>query len=41
MHARANTNSYPRGIKVTDQEMDAIRPQLKPHAFYGAGPPAD
>jgi Rhodopirellula transposase DDE domain len=35
VHAEANTSSYPRGIKITDQEMDAIRPQLKPHAFHG------
>ena len=35
VHAEANTNSYPRGIKVTDKEMAAIRPQLKPNAFHG------
>ena len=35
VHAEANTNSYPRGIKVTKQEMDAIRPQLKPDSFHG------
>ena len=35
VHAEANTSSYPRGIKITDQEMDAMRPQLKPHAFHG------
>jgi hypothetical protein len=35
VHAEANTNNYPRGIKVTDQEMNAIRPQLKPHTFHG------
>ena len=35
VHAEANTNTYPRGIKVTRQEMDAIKPQLKPDAFHG------
>jgi hypothetical protein len=35
VHAEANTNSYPRGIKVTDKEMEAIRPQLKPNTFHG------
>jgi hypothetical protein len=35
VHAEANTSSYPRGIKITDQEMDAMKPQLKPHAFHG------
>jgi hypothetical protein len=35
VHAEANTSSYPCGIKITDQEMDAMRPQLKPHAFHG------
>ncbi len=35
VHAEANTNSYPRGIKVTKQEMDAIGPQLKPDPFHG------
>jgi len=35
VHAEANTNTYPRGIKITKQEMDAIRPQLKTDAFHG------
>ena len=35
VHAEANTNNYPRGIKVTKQETDAIRPQLKPDSFHG------
>jgi len=35
VHAETNTNSYPRGIKITKQEMDAIGPQLKPDAFHG------
>lgn len=35
VHAEPNTETYPRGIKVTKAEMDAISPQLKPHAFHG------
>ena len=35
VHAEADTNAYPRGIKVTDAEMAAIKPQLKPHTFHG------
>ena len=35
VHAKADTNSYPRGIKITKQEMDALAPQLKPDAFHG------
>ncbi len=35
VHAEADTNNYPRGIKVTDAQMAAIKPQLKPHAFHG------
>ena len=35
VHAEANTNTYPRGIKVTKQEMAAIEPQLRPDAFHG------
>ncbi len=35
VHAEANTNTYPRGIKVTKQEMDAIKPQLRPGTFHG------
>lgn len=35
VHAEANTNSYPRGVKITDQEMDTMRTQLKSHAFHG------
>jgi DDE family transposase len=35
VHAEADTNTYPRGLKVTDQEMAEIRPQLKPHPFHG------
>ena len=35
VHAEADTNSYPRGIKVSPAEMAAIGPQLKPHTFHG------
>ena len=35
VHAETNTNSYPRGIKVTKAQMDAIAPQLKPDTFHG------
>ncbi len=35
VHAEPNTETYPSGIKVTKAEMDAISPQLKPHAFHG------
>ena len=35
VHAEPNTETYPRGIKVTNAEMDAISPQLKAHAFHG------
>ena len=35
MHAEADTNPYPRGIKVSDAEMTAIQPQLEAHTFHG------
>jgi hypothetical protein len=35
VHAEPNTETYPRGVKVTKAEMDAISPQLKAHAFHG------
>jgi hypothetical protein len=35
VHAEADTNTYPRGIKISDRQLEAIRPQLKPHAFHG------
>jgi hypothetical protein len=35
VHAEPDTNTYPRGIKVSDKEMAAIKPQLKPHTFHG------
>ena len=35
VHAEPNTNTYPRGVKVTKQEMAAIGPQLKTADFHG------
>lgn len=35
VQAELDTNSYPRGVKVSDAEMAAIAPQLKPHTFHG------
>lgn len=35
VHAEADTNAYPRGIKISAQEMAAIQPQLKPDKFHG------
>jgi len=35
VHAEADTNSYPRGIKISDAQMAAIDPQLKPDKFHG------
>ncbi|HEY5484406.1 MAG TPA: hypothetical protein VIK31_11460, partial [Propionibacteriaceae bacterium] len=29
------TNVYLRGLKVSDAEMDAIRPQIEPDQFHG------
>lgn len=35
VHTDAGTNSYPRGLKVTDAKMAAIQTQLKAHTFHG------
>ena len=35
VHAEVDTNSYPRGIKISDEEMAQIRPRLRPHKFHG------
>ena len=35
VHAEADTNTYPRGIKISDAQMAAIAPQLKPDKFHG------
>ena len=35
VHAEVDTNVYPRGLKVSDAEMDAIRTQIEPDQFHG------
>ena len=35
VRAEADTNSYPKGIKISDAQMAAIAPQLKPNKFHG------
>lgn len=35
VRAEADTNSYPKGIKISDPQMTAVAPQLKPHKFHG------
>jgi len=35
VHAEADTNTYPRGIKISDAQMTAIAPQIKPDKFHG------
>ncbi len=35
VHAELDEGNYPKGVKVTDSEMAAIRPQLEPHDFHG------
>jgi hypothetical protein len=35
VHAELDEGTYPRGIKVTDSEMAAIRPRFEPHDFHG------
>ena len=35
VQAEADTKSYPRGVKVTEAEMAAVRGQFKPHDFHG------
>jgi hypothetical protein len=35
VHAEADTNTYPRGIKISDAQMTAIAPQIKPAKFHG------
>jgi hypothetical protein len=35
VHAEADPGSYPRGIKITDAQMTAIAPQIKPDKFHG------
>ena len=35
VHAEADTNSYPRGIKISDAQMAALAPLVKPDKFHG------
>jgi hypothetical protein len=35
VHAEADTNVYPRGVKVSEAEMAALQRQLKAHDFHG------
>jgi hypothetical protein len=35
VRSEADTNTYPRGIKISDKQLAAIQPQLKPHEFHG------
>ena len=35
VHAEADNNSYPRGIKISDAQMLAIKPQFKADNFHG------
>ncbi|MBI4730200.1 MAG: ISAzo13 family transposase, partial [Acidobacteria bacterium] len=35
VHAEADANTYPRGIKISDEQVAAIEPQIKPHRFHG------
>ena len=35
VHAEVDTNVYPRGLRVSDAEMAAIRPQIEPDQFHG------
>ena len=35
VHAEADTNSCRRGIKISDAQMAALAPQLKPDKFHG------
>jgi hypothetical protein len=36
VHARLDTRNYPKGIEITDQQMDGLeRRALRRHDFYG------
>ena len=35
VHAEADTNTYPRGGKITDAQMAAVAKVMKPHPFHG------
>jgi len=35
VHAELDTGSYPTGIKVSDKEMAALKPRIRPDRFHG------
>jgi hypothetical protein len=35
VHAELDTGSYPTGIKVSDTELAALKPRIKPDRFHG------
>jgi Rhodopirellula transposase DDE domain len=35
VHAELDEGTYPSGIKISDDEIAAVRPQLEPHDFHG------
>jgi hypothetical protein len=35
VHAELDAGSYPSGIKISGEEMAAIRPRLEAHDFHG------
>jgi hypothetical protein len=35
VHAELDTGSYPTGIKISDEEMAALRPRITPDRFHG------
>ena len=35
VHAELDERNYPSGIKISDEDMAAMRPQLEPHEFHG------
>ena len=35
VHAELDQGTYPSGVKISDEQMEALRPQLEPHDFHG------
>jgi hypothetical protein len=35
VHAERDTNTYPRGVKVSAEQLADVLPRLKPHTFHG------
>ena len=35
VHAELDQGTYPSGVKISDEQMAALRPQLEPHDFHG------